>query len=66
MATFPIGLLAWDPPYDTGEALKRQKKTKKKKVFSIRKITSMVTDVNYTYGGDNFAIYTNVKSLLYI
>ena len=31
-AVTPIQLLAWEPPYATGAALKRQKKKKKKKV----------------------------------
>ena len=30
-ATAPIGPVAWEPPYATGEALKRQKSKKKKK-----------------------------------
>ena len=30
-ATAPIRLLAWEPPYATGVALKRQKKKKKGK-----------------------------------
>ena len=35
-ATTPIQLLAWEPPYGTGMALKRQKKKKKKKKNKIR------------------------------
>ena len=31
MATAPIQLLAWEPPYATGAALKRQKKKRKGK-----------------------------------
>jgi len=30
-ATAPIQLLAWEPPYATGAALEKGKKTKKKK-----------------------------------
>lgn len=34
MATAPIRSLAWEPPYATGVALKRQKNLKKKIKFS--------------------------------
>ena len=33
VAIAPTGLLAWEPPYATGAALKRQKTFKKKKLF---------------------------------
>ena len=32
-ATAPIGPLAWEPPYATGVALKRQKQKKKRKLL---------------------------------
>ena len=35
VATSPIQLLAWEPPYAVGEALTRQKKEKEKKEFSL-------------------------------
>ena len=37
MATAPIGPLTWEPPYATGAALERQKKTKKKKQTNEQK-----------------------------
>ena len=40
-ATAPIGLLAWEPPYVTGIALKRQK-DQKKKISHIGKIEIIV------------------------
>ena len=36
-AVAPIRLLAWEPPYATGAALKRQKKKKKKKKNAQKK-----------------------------
>ena len=39
-AVAPIGLLAWDPPYAAGVALKSEKKKKKKKTAN---------DVKYTH-----------------
>ena len=35
MATVPIGPLAWDLPYATGEALERQKKKEEEEMSQI-------------------------------
>ena len=41
VATALIGLLAWEPPYASGVALKRQKKKgKKRKEITFQKVTS--------------------------
>ena len=40
VATAPIRLLAWEPPYDMGVALKKDKKTKKRK--EISKLTVII------------------------
>ena len=37
MALAPIGLLAWEPPYASGLALKKTKKKKEKKKISVVK-----------------------------
>ena len=37
VATAPLGLLAWEPPYATGAAQKRKKKKKKKVLKSPKK-----------------------------
>ena len=39
-ATAPIRPLAWEPPYDMGVALKKDKKTKKRK--EISKLTVII------------------------
>ena len=38
VATAPIGLLAWEPPYAKGAALKRQKDQKEKKKSSVARV----------------------------
>ena len=46
-ATAPIGTLAWEPPYATGAALKRQKKKKKKKKKD-KKLINVIHYINST------------------
>ena len=41
VGTTPIGLLAWEPPYATGVALKRQKDQKKKKKKEFTQMMSL-------------------------
>ena len=45
VATAPIQPLAWEPPYATGAALKRQKKKRKRICLNVRHIINVITDV---------------------
>ena len=47
MATAPIGPLAWEPPYASGEAPKGQKRKKKK--YTLRDIGVYIFDISDKY-----------------
>ena len=53
-ATAPIRSLAWEPSYDEGVALKRQKKKKKKKIFYFRQYLSLIYSFCYYYFSFSF------------
>ena len=61
-ATAPIGILAWEPPYAMGVALKKQKKNQKKFFFNfIYFIFLIFRAVPTAYGGPRLGVESELQ-----